>query len=82
MWDDVVHTCSNQVLFCGDGCIDTWLARAGQSEGYRMDLSTTWRFAAGWYAGRLDRGYRRREPGEALDYFAEVGLSGPFWGLP
>lgn len=82
MWDDVVHTCSNQVLFCGDGCIDSWLARTGESEGYRMDLSTLWRFAAGWYAGRLDRGYRRREPGEALDYFAEVGLSGPFWGLP
>jgi hypothetical protein len=81
MWDDVIHTCSNQLLFCDDACIDRWLARTGHREGYRMDLDTLWRFAAGWYAGRLDRGYRRREPSDAVQYFAEVGLEGPFWGL-
>lgn len=81
MWDDVVFTCSNQLLFCDDGCIDTWLAREGHSEGYRMDLRTLWRFAAGWYAGRLDHGYRRREPSEAASYFREVGLTGAFWGV-
>lgn len=82
MWDDVIHTCSNQLLFCGDECIDRWLAQTGNPEGYRMDLPTLWRFAAGWYTGRLEHGYRRREPAEAREYFAEVGLSGPFWGLP
>jgi hypothetical protein len=82
MWDDVVHTCSTQLLFCDDGCIDRWLERTGNTEGYRIDLSTLWRLASGWYAGRLDRGYRRREPAEALQYFAEIGLHGPFWGLP
>ena len=46
-----------------------------------MDLPTLWRLARGWYAGRLDRGYQRREPVEAHAYFAEVGLEGPFWGL-
>jgi hypothetical protein len=82
MWDDVIHTCSNQLLFCDDRCIDTWLDRTGNVEGYRMDLATLWRFAAKWYAGRLDRGYRRREPAQALSYFREVGLRGAFWGLP
>lgn len=81
MWDDVVHTCSNQLLFCDDRCIDSWLDATGNTNGYRMDLATLWRFAAGWYAGRLDHGYRRREPSEALGYFREVGLHGPFWGL-
>ena len=81
IWDDVVHTCSNQLLFCDDACIDRWLETTGNTEGYRMDLATLWRFAAGWYAGRLDRGYRRREPSEAKEYFASVGLSGSFWGL-
>jgi hypothetical protein len=33
-------------------------------------------------AGRLDRGYRRREPAAAAEYFREVGLRGSFWGLP
>lgn len=82
MWDDVIHTCSNQLLFCNDACIDDWLERRGLQEGYRMDLATLWRFAAGWYTGRLARGYERREPAEAVAYFEEVGLSGAFWGLP
>ena len=82
MWDDVIHTCSNQLLFCNDACIDRWLDNTGNVEGYRMDLATLWRFASDWYTGRLDRGYRRREPAEALSYFEAVGLSGPFWGLP
>ena len=81
MWDDVIHTCGNQLLFCDDDCIDRWLERTGNAEGYRTDLATLWRLAAGWYTGRLERGYHRREPAQARAYFADVGLSGPFWGL-
>lgn len=81
MWDDVIHTCSNQLLFCDDACIDDWLDRTGNIEGYRMDVSMLWRFAAHWYDGRLDRGYHRREPAEAITYFEQVGLEGAFWGL-
>ena len=81
MWDDVVHTCSNQRLFCSPACVDTWLARSGEERGYVMDLTTLWRFAGDWYTGRLDHGYQRREPSEAREYLREVGLSGPFWGL-
>jgi hypothetical protein len=82
MWDDVIHTCSNQLLFCGDACIDAWLASTGRPEGYRMDLATLWRFSSRWYEGRLDHGYARREPAAAAAYFREVGLHGTFWGLP
>ncbi len=46
-----------------------------------MGLETLWRFAAHWYDGRLEPGYRRREPAEAAAYFREVGLHGGFWGL-
>ena len=45
------------------------------------DLTTLWRLASGWYAGRFERGYTRREPTAARDYFRSVGLEGPFWGL-
>lgn len=82
MWDDVLRTCSNQLLFCNDGCIDAWLVRHGHEEGYRMDLETLWHLAARWYEGRLERGYRRREPAQATAYLRSVGLSGPFWGMP
>ncbi|WP_347354662.1 organomercurial lyase [Intrasporangium sp.] len=81
MWDDVVHTCGNQRLFCSEACVTAWLGRNGQPRGYVMDLPTLWRLASGWYAGRLERGYVRREPSAAGEYLRSVGLSGPFWGL-
>jgi hypothetical protein len=81
IWDDVVHTCGHQRLFCGEPCVEAWLERSGNERGYVMDLATLWRLAQGWYAGRLDRGYVRREPSEAKEYFRSVGLTGPFWGL-
>jgi hypothetical protein len=80
MWDDVVHTCAHQRLFCDERCVDAWLATTGHAKGYVMDLPTLWRLASGWYAGRLDRGYTRRDPVSAAAYFEDVGLSGPFWG--
>lgn len=81
MWDDVVHTCSHQRLFCSEACVDHWLERSGNTRGYLMDLATLWRFASGWYAGRLERGYTRREPSQAADYMRDAGLTGDFWGL-
>jgi hypothetical protein len=81
IWNDVLFTCSNQRVFCDEGCLDTWLAREGHERGYATDLATVWRLARGWYAGRLEAGYRRREPAEAAAYFHSVGLRGPFWGL-
>ncbi|GAB3016443.1 membrane protein [Nocardioides flavus (ex Wang et al. 2016)] len=81
MWDDVVHTCGNQRIFCSEQCVTDWLARTGNQRGYVMNLPTLWRLASGWYAGRLERGYVRREPSAAADYLRGVGLSGPFWGL-
>jgi hypothetical protein len=82
IWDDVVHACGNQRLFCSVDCVERWLAASGQPRGYVMDLATLWRLARGWYAGRMERGYRRRDPSSAAAYFAEVGLAGSFWGLP
>ena len=80
VWDDVVHTCGNQRLFCSEQCIDEWLTRTGNTRGYVMDVETLWNFAGRWYEGRLERGYVRREPSQAKDYFRSVGLVDPFWG--
>ena len=80
VWDDVVTTCNNQRLFCSPRCVDQWLFATGNTRGYVMDLATLWRLAEHWYDGRLDRGYQRRDPSEAISYFRDVGLHGPFWG--
>lgn len=81
IWDDVVHTCSNQRIFCSEACVDEWLNRTGNTRGSVFDLGTLWRLASTWYSGRLDSPYRRREPSEARAYFREAGLMGAFWGL-
>jgi hypothetical protein len=82
MWDNVVHTCGHQRLFCSEACVEHWLASAGRERGYTMDLPTLWRLAQGWYTGRLEHGYKRRELAAAKDYLLAAGLHGPFWGLP
>jgi hypothetical protein len=81
LWDDVIHACGNQRLFCGEPCVGDWLTASGHERGYVMDLSTLWRLAEHWYEGRLTRGYERRDPAAATAYFASVGLKGSFWGL-
>jgi Alkylmercury lyase len=82
IWDDVVHTCSNQRIFCGEHCVEVWLARTGNAIGSVFGLDRLWHLAEHWYEGRLDSPYRRREPAQALDYFRGVGLTGAFWGTP
>jgi hypothetical protein len=82
MWDDVLYTCERQRVFCDERCLDDWLNREGVERGYVMSLQTAWRLASDWYTGRLDPGYRRREPAAATDYLRAAGLHGPFWGLP
>jgi hypothetical protein len=82
IWDDVLHSCANQRIFCSEEHVTLWLERTGQDRGYSMSLTTLWMLARGWYAGRLDSPYVRREPAQAAAYFASVGLRGPFWGLP
>jgi Alkylmercury lyase len=80
VWDDVIHASENQRIFCDGKCLDAWLDLHGQTRGFTFDIEALWNLSAEWYAGRLERGYRRREPSEAADYFRGVGLVGTFWG--
>jgi hypothetical protein len=67
-------------MFCSERCINDWLERNSHQKGYVMDVETLWRLAAGWYQGRLERGYVRRDPVAAAEYLRSVGLVDPFWG--
>lgn len=79
IWDDVVHACEHQRIFCSEHCVDAWLQSTGHARGFVMSLNTLWHLAARWYEGRLHTPYQRREPAQAAEYFASVGLTGPFW---
>jgi hypothetical protein len=58
-----------------------WLTESAHQRSSVLDLPTLWQLAAGWYAGRLERGYIRRAPSAVADYLRSVGLSGTFWAL-
>lgn len=81
MWDDVIHTCGNQRIFCNDFCLKEWLSSSGNDFGYSMDLETLWKLSRSWYEGRLNYDYERREPSSATEYFKSAGLNGEFWGI-
>lgn len=78
-WDDVIHTCENQRIYCSRGCVSEHTSRLRTVRGDTCELDTLWRLASSWYDGRLAHGYRRREPVEAREYFRSVGLPGEFW---
>ncbi len=80
-WNDIIHACNNQRIFCSNDCVAAWLAVNELPRGYVMNLETLWRLASHWYDGRLEYGYERRGAAEAAEYFRSVGLHGPFWGL-
>jgi Alkylmercury lyase len=80
VWDNVIHACEHQRIFCDEACVDDWINREGLEKGAVFSLRTLWDLASEWYAGRLVRGYTRREPVAAANYFRSVGLVGPFWG--
>jgi hypothetical protein len=80
VWNDVIHACENQRIFCNEDCVTGWLDATGARRGSVFDLEKLWRLASDWYTGRLDRGYRRRDPSEAASYFRGAGLVGDFWG--
>ena len=55
VWDDVIHACENQRIFCDEDCVDEWLDRTGSQKGSVFDLATLWRLASHWYDGRLEQ---------------------------
>lgn len=79
MWNDVVYSCSNQLLFCDRSHVELWLQKSGNAFGTVLDLPTLWTLATEWYKGRLTPEYRRRTADEAAEFFDSIGLKGKFW---
>lgn len=61
--------------------MDEWCRRRALTRGAILPLEACWRLAKGWYAGRLDAGWRGRTPAEAQQVLESVGLTGPFWRM-
>lgn len=69
------------LLFRSEEHLRRWRIERDLPEGATLTLEQQWNLARIWYADRMDPDWKRRTPAEAEAVFAEVGLSGPFWGL-
>lgn len=80
-WDNVVYTCSVQLLFRDEAQVDEWCATRGIAKGDVRPIEQIWEFARQWYARHADADWTKWTVHEAIELFARHHLSGPVWAL-
>ena len=82
VWDNVIYTCSTQLLFDSEASIDDWCHRHRIAKGSVQPLSRVWEFAKVWYGRHLDPAWKKWSADEAQAIFGKFGFTGPIWDLP
>ena len=82
VWDNVIYTCSVQLLFRNEKEVDEWCKVRGVPRGDVRPVQQIWPFAGEWYGRHLDKDWRKWTVPEAVSVFRRHGLDGPIWALP
>lgn len=80
-WDNVVYTCSVQLLFRDEAQVDEWCATRGIPKGDVRPIEQVWNFATEWYGRHADADWTKWTVREAIEIFARHRLTGPVWAL-
>lgn len=80
-WDNVIYTCSIQLLFRNEAQVDEWCATRGIPKGDVRPLEQVWKFATEWYGRHADANWTKWSMQEAAEIFGRNGLDGPIWSL-
>uniref|UniRef100_A0A0B7JPA2 Alkylmercury lyase n=1 Tax=Bionectria ochroleuca TaxID=29856 RepID=A0A0B7JPA2_BIOOC len=80
-WDNVIYTCSVQLLFRNEAEVDEWCAVRGVPKGDVRPIRQIWDFAAEWYGRHADADWTKWSLHEAKDIFDRHGLDGPNWAV-
>ncbi|KAK0647140.1 putative transmembrane protein [Cercophora newfieldiana] len=80
-WDNVLYTCSIQLLFRDESEVDEWCDARGVAKGDVRPIEQIWAFAGDWYGRHAEPGWMKWTMEEAADIFRGHGLSGPIWTL-
>jgi hypothetical protein len=67
------------LLFRSEETVKAWCAAHSTPVRPLVSLEQLWRLAKTWYENRLTPDSRRPKPGEMVQIFAAIGLTGPFW---
>ncbi len=81
-WDNVVYTCSLQLLFESEDVIADWCARHRVPRGNIQPLARVLEFAKVWYGQHLNPNWTKWSAAQAAAVFEQFGLTGPTWQLP
>jgi len=67
------------LFFRSEEHVTRWCENKGIPRRPIFSLEQLWQMAVAWYADRLTADSRRPTPDEAVNIFARIGLTGPFW---
>lgn len=80
-WDNVIYTCSVQLLFRNEAEVDEWCATRGIAKGDVRPIKQIWDFAAEWYGRHADADWTKWSLHDAVEIFARHRLTGPIWTI-
>ena len=81
VWDNVIYTCSVQLLFSAEAQVDEWCVATGIPKGDVRSIEQVWNFAREWYGRHADVDWTKWTVREAIEIFSRHHLSGPIWSL-
>lgn len=81
LWDNVIYTCANMLIFKNEEQIDDWCNRHNVVKGQVLTVTKVWELSKIWYGNYLDDTWTRKTPEYAESLFQKVGLTGDFWKL-
>ncbi|KAL7933253.1 Alkylmercury lyase domain-containing protein [Trichoderma chlorosporum] len=79
VWDNVIYTCSVQLLFRDEAEVDEWCATRGVPKGDVRPIKQVWDFAGEWYGRHADADWKKWTVRDAIEIFARHKLDGPVW---
>lgn len=80
-WDNVIYTCSVQLLFRNEADVDEWCASRGIRKGDVRPIKQIWDFAVEWYGRHADADWTKWSLREAMEIFDRHKLTGPIWTI-
>lgn len=80
-WDNVLYTCSIQLLFRDEAQVDAWCVARGIPKGDVRPIEQIWTFAREWYGRHADSDWKKWTVREAIEIFSRHHLAGPVWAL-
>ena len=80
-WDNVIYTCSVQLLFRNEAEVDEWCATRGIPKGDVRPIKQVWDFAVEWYGRHADADWTKWSLRDAMEIFGRHQLTGPIWAI-